>query len=156
MVIGAGGGLLSAYYSWRYGPLRKHERTVVTIFSELLAPSDDQSPGANELGVPQEIFDEAANDGRLRRKIRRGVKRLDVLAQAAGSNDFVSLGQQQQLKLIARAEVAEHSTTESIFFRRMRTLTFNYYYGHPETWSSLYYPGPPQPLGFMDYASPPG
>ena len=136
-------------------PLTGDEKQLVTIYIELLAPPDQFSPGAVELGIHNKILENAANTKSFRRLLKKGSRWLDVQASSLGATGFLALDQGRRLQLIARSEAADDRSIEHRLYMGLRNRTFHHYYARPESWQGLCITHPPQPLGYPDYAQPP-
>ncbi len=152
----AAGGTYS-YRVWRHRPARAlspEEKAALTAIIDLLAPSDELSPGALELSVQEQVIKEAEGDAAIRRRFRAGLTWLDAQAAPWGSG-FGALPARRQTELLRRCEGLPDRSPLGRFFRELRDLTFGYYYSRPETWPAIGYSGPPQPLGYPEYTDPP-
>jgi hypothetical protein len=124
-------------------------------FLDTLLP-EDESPSATQLGVDRAIVERMQNNQRMAQVVAMGCAWLDQQATAMEAADFAALNPEQRESIVQRAEQAAQRTLPRAFFTGIRTLAFDHYYAHPESWPPLGYRGPPQPRGFMDYAGPPG
>ncbi len=123
-------------------------------YLDTLIPADD-SPGATDLGVDQEILSRVRNNAYRSGIIRRGCRWLDETARKRGATDFNALDDIGREAVVAKVAKAKRGTPLHAFFSYTQLEAFRIYYANPESWISLAYRGPPQPLGFSDYTQPP-
>lgn len=125
-------------------------------FLDTLLPEDD-SPSATQLGIDREIVERMQGNRRMTQTIVMGCAWLDQQAAGVGAEEFAALESEKREPIVERAEQASPRSLPRAFFTGMRTMAFELYYAHPESWPTLGYIGPPQPKGFMDFAAaPPG
>ena len=135
--------------------LVQSEQETLIAFVDLLVPSDDQSPGALDLGVHQQILDRIGADRFFRNIVKNGLLWLDQQARRFDRETFLLLSEAERLALVADAQTVSDASGASLFFQRMRSEVFHFYYADPGAWQPLCYSGPPQPLGYMDYSKSP-
>ncbi len=123
-------------------------------YMDTLIPRDE-SPGATDLGVDQEILSRIRNSDYRKGIIQQGCRWLDEAARKRGATDFTALGPDGREAVVGKAAEAAPGTPLHEFFRYTRDQAVRIYYANPESWISLNYRGPPQPLGFTDYTQPP-
>jgi hypothetical protein len=129
------------------------ERGTFKAFLDTLIPSDE-TPGALQLGVSEKILAKASEDAQYRRLVRKGCSWLNRRAKGRGSAGYTSLGQCGQEAVLRELADAPENSAAHIFFERLRSDAFFYYYAHPASWAGLRYKGPPQPDGYPDYTEP--
>jgi hypothetical protein len=156
--LGIGVGLLAASgYLFKTvlmpSKLSSYETGVLKAYLDTLIPPGD-APSASALGVLEKILEDAQADNALRRIIKKGCAWLDDMAGKRGSLPFASLGESDRDDIVELASHARGGSPEAVFFERIRTPAFSYYYSQVESWPYLGYDGPPQPKGFIDYAQP--
>jgi hypothetical protein len=134
-------------------PLDVGERRTVMAFLDTLIPPDE-TPGALQLGVAEKIVHKAAEDEQYRRLIRKGCSWLNRRAKSTGGVEYAALGEQRREALMGETADSPEGSVPRIFFERVRSDAFFYYYAHPASWAGLRYKGPPQPDGYPDYTRP--
>lgn len=134
--------------------LSGEEFNAIKSYIDLLLP-EDELPGALSLNAEQVIAKKAKNDAVYAKGVKLGVYWLNYMANKINHSDFVSLPEEQQLKIIVLSEQSQIATLPYLFYRTIRDDVFQYYYAHPAVLSFFYYARPPQPLGFYDFEKPP-
>jgi hypothetical protein len=107
------------------------EMTSIVLMTDLIIPSDEQSPGANDAGVPA-FIDLMVSEASVETKNlwRNGLAAIDQLCRKEFGNTFGSLTSEQQvavLKLISRNEYQPRRIEER-FFIAIKGLTVDGYY----------------------------
>ncbi|MBF0319916.1 MAG: gluconate 2-dehydrogenase subunit 3 family protein [Nitrospirae bacterium] len=153
--VAVGGGLLAvSAYLFRdlFRPTRlslSEERTLEALLDTLIP--EDVTPGALQLGVPEQVKSKAATDNRYRLLIKKGCTWLNSMARELNAEGFVYLKEEGRDAIIDKALKSGYGSMQRIFLYTMRADTLHYYYSHRGSWASLGYNGPPQPYGFPDY-----
>jgi gluconate 2-dehydrogenase gamma chain len=103
----------------------------ITLMSDLIIPSDEQSPGAKDAGVPA-FVDLMVSESSVETKNlwRNGLAAIDQLCNKEFGHAFGSLKSEQQvavLKLISRNEYQPRKIEER-FFVAIKGLTVDGYY----------------------------
>ena len=107
------------------------EMTSITLISDLIIPTDPQSAGAKDAGVPA-FIDLMVSESSVETKNlwRNGLVAVDQLSKKEFGNTFGSLTSEQQvatLKLISRNEYQPRRIEER-FFIAIKGLTVDGYY----------------------------
>ncbi len=132
--------------------LTTREAATLEAFLDTLIPSDE-TPGASQLGIAGRLLTGIGKDRNYRRTIKEGCAWLNEKAKRYGAPDFAGLGEQQKEDIIAEAEAGPAGSLQRLFFEKLRSEAFSFYYACPETWKALAYQGPPQPDGYPAYTS---
>jgi len=107
------------------------EMTSIVLMTDLIIPSDEQSPGAKDAGVPV-FIDLMVSESSVETKNlwRNGLAAIDELCKKEFGNTFGSLPSEEQvavLKLISRNEYQPRRIEER-FFIAIKGLTVDGYY----------------------------
>ena len=107
------------------------EMTSIALMTDLIIPTDEQSPGAKDAGVPA-FIDLMVSESSVETKNlwRNGLVAVDQLCKKEFGNTFGSLTSEQQvavLKLISRNEYQPRRIEER-FFIAIKGLTVDGYY----------------------------
>jgi hypothetical protein len=107
------------------------EMTSITLMTDLIIPSDEQSPGAKDAGVPA-FIDLMVSGSAVETKSlwRNGLAAIDQLCNKEFGHPFGTLKSEQQvavLKLISRNEYRPRKIEER-FFVAIKGLTVDGYY----------------------------
>ena len=107
------------------------EMTSITLMIDLIIPSDEQSPGAKDAGVPAFIeLMVSESSVETKRLWRNGLVEIDALCKKEFGNTFATLTSEQQvavLRLISRNEYRPRKIEER-FFIAIKGLTVDGYY----------------------------
>jgi hypothetical protein len=114
------------------------EYDTVSRIADLIIPRTD-TPGAADVGVPWRIDRTVAQDGDLQKVYTQALANLNEAARDLGSQDFITLTQDQQITLLKALE-EKSGEPGSKFFQSMKELTIKWYYNSE--------PGLVQELGF--------
>lgn len=120
-------------------------------FLDTLIPADD-SPAATQLGMDKQMIAHAAAIVNYSRLLQLGCAWLDAQALSMGSVDFGQLGQQEMENITRLAEQSPGDSVQKLFFERVKSDLFTFYYSNPASWPALGFAGPPQPAGYPDFA----
>lgn len=132
---------------------RSEEKTLAALLDTLIP--DDDVPGALQFGVAEKIQEKARGDHKYRRLVKQGCSWLEARAARLHAVNFASLGEKDRDAVLTLAMEGDADSLQRIFFQKMRSDAFYYYYSHPGSWPQLGYDGPPQPKGFPDYYAAP-
>ena len=107
------------------------EMTSIVLMTDLIIPSDAQSPGAKDAGVPA-FIDLMISESSVETKNlwHKGLAAIDELCKKEFGNTFATLTSEQQvavLKLISRNEYQARKIEER-FFIAIKGLTVDGYY----------------------------
>jgi len=107
------------------------EMTAIVLITDLIIPSDEQSPGAKDAGVPA-FIDLMVSESSVETKNlwRNGLAAIDKLCKKEFGNTFGALTAEQQvavLKVISRNEYQPRRIEER-FFIAIKGLTVDGYY----------------------------
>ena len=107
------------------------EMTSISLMADLIIPTDEQSPGAKDAGVPA-FIDLMVSESSVETKNlwRNGLVAIDQLSKKEFGNTFGTLTSEQQvavLKLISRNEYRPRKIEER-FFVAIKGLTVDGYY----------------------------
>lgn len=107
------------------------EMSAVTVISDLIIPADDQSPGANEAGVPA-FIDLMISESSVETKNlwRNGLTAVERLSQKEFGSSFSVAKAEQQLALLKQISRNEYQPRkiEERFFIAIKGLTVDGYY----------------------------
>jgi hypothetical protein len=123
-------------------------------FLDTLLP-DDGAPSATQLEVDRQLIRHAGGIANYPRLLQLGCQWLDEKASSRGTASFAQLGPGAQEEIVAAAELAPENSVQKLFFERVKSDSFTFYYSNPASWSAIGFSGPPQPVGFPDFAAPP-
>src|SRR5882672_9331413 len=108
-----------------------HELETIAVISDLIIPTDEHSPGARAAGVAS-FIDQLIGESPDETKAlwRAGLAALDRMSEAQFSGGFISVGHEQQLKLLTSISRNERrpKTVEENFFVAIKSLTVDGYY----------------------------
>ncbi len=127
---------------------------ALPAFLDTLLP-DDGAPSATQLEVDQQLIRHAGGIENYPRLLQLGCQWLDRQALTTGTASFGQLGPAAREGIVAAAERAPENSVQKLFFDRVKSDTFTFYYSNPASWPAIGFSGPPQPVGFPDFAAPP-
>jgi gluconate 2-dehydrogenase gamma chain len=107
------------------------EMATITAMSALIIPTDEQSPGAKEAGVPAFIdLMVSTSPEDVRKMWREGLASVDKFSQGKNQKNFVDASAQDQVKILEEISKNEFDpkTPEQQFFRAIKSLTIDGYY----------------------------
>ena len=120
------------------------EYALVDQLTGIIIPKDE-SPGAREAGVSEFIDFMAANDPKIQKPFRDGLRWLNEQARKTNGSDFAHLSSEQQNVLLRTVAYREHDppgqTAGHEFFLLMRRYTVMGYYTSRVGLEELDFPG---------------
>ena len=124
------------------------QRQQVVVLCDLIIPTEDASPGATSVGVP-DFIDEWISSPYPGQKsdrslLLKGLKWLDEDAGRRGESAFVVLRHTQQVAICTELAVVAKTDRKAFpgtFFRRLRDLVAGGYYTTPEGMRDIGYRG---------------
>jgi hypothetical protein len=129
--------------------LSAEELATTTALADLILPTDETSPAASEVGVPDFINEWISADypehQEDRETIRGGLGWLSTESFKRFAKRFEELDGVQQSQIAddicdsTKAKPEHH--VGAVFFKRFRQLCVGGYYSHSQTWKSLGYIG---------------
>lgn len=132
----------------------KETLSALPAFLDVLLP-EDGSPSATQLGIDQQLYSHAAAIENYPWLLQLGCQWLDQQAFTAADVSFRQLSPETMDEIVRRAEMSPETSVQKLFFERVKSDTFTFYYGHPASWGAIGFSGPIQPLGFPDFSVPP-
>jgi len=102
--------------------------------TDLIIPTDDQSPGAHEAKVSQFIdLIVASSTKSVQQQWVAGLKGVEAQAKARFQKPFLELSAAQQDQILATMAANEFSPSSELdrFFARLKSVTINGYYTSP-------------------------
>lgn len=122
-------------------------------FLDTLIP-EDITPSASQLGLHQTLIEHARNIENYTELLELGCDWLDRQAQSMFNHAFRDTTEQEAIAIVAVAEKSSNTTLQNLFFTRIKSDAFIFYYSHPTSWKTLGFNAPPQPLGYPDFTLP--
>ena len=123
-------------------------------FLDTLLPEDD-ALSASRLGIDKQLIKHAAGIDNYLRLLQLGCQWLDQQASAGSNMDFWQLDPPGMEKVVTLEEHAPEGSIQRLFFDRIKSDAFTFYYSNPASWAGIRFAGPPQPGGYLDFATPP-
>jgi len=122
---------------------------ALPYFLDTLIP-EDTTPSASQLGLHETLISHAKHIENYTTLLELGCQWLDLQAQPA----FNKLPQSTADKIVSIAANSNNNTIPNMFFERVKSDLFTFYYSHPASWPGLGFDTPPQPLGYPDFTQP--
>lgn len=126
---------------------------ALPAFLDILIP-EDTTPSASQLGLHGKLIQHAKGIENYTRLLELGCQLLDGLSQARYRVNFNALAPAQGEPLVMMVEASPKGSIPEMFFTRVLSDLFGFYYSHPASWPGLGLDSPPQPNGYPDYAKP--
>lgn len=123
-------------------------------FLDTLLP-EDEAPSASQLGIDRELTAHATGIENYLRLLQLGCQWLDQQAARRSNLSFWQLDLQGREAITNTAENASGDSLQKLFFDRVKSDAFTFYYSNPASWVAIGFAGPPQPGGYLDFAAPP-
>jgi hypothetical protein len=123
-------------------------------FLDTLLP-EDGAPSATQLGIDRQLTAHATSIENYLRLLQLGCQWLDQQATARSNVGFWQLDLQGRESILTLAENAADDSLQALFFDRVKSDAFTFYYSNPASWVAVGFAGPPQPTGYPDYTIPP-
>ena len=120
--------------------LSSDQRSLLTAVLNRIIPSNDQMPGAGDLGIAAFIEDVAARSTDLTRLFNEGLVEIAVTAGQNSTQAFESLSNTSKDELLKAVE-----TAFPVFFDQLVLQTYNGYYTNPEVFKAIGYELPKTP-----------
>ncbi len=121
------------------------------VFIDTLIP-EDETPSASQLHMHTKLIGHAKTIKNYPALIRLGCDWLNLHANTTYALTFETLNEQQRIATVLLAEQSALGSIPRLFFDRIRTDLFQFYYADPQSWKGLGINSPPQPAGYPDYA----
>jgi hypothetical protein len=123
-------------------------------FLDTLLP-EDEAPSASQLGIDRQLIAHATGIENYLRLLQLGCQWLDQQASRKSNLGFWQLDLQGREAVVTIAENATEDSVQKLFFDRVKSDAFTFYYSNPASWVAIGFTGPPQPAGYLDFAAPP-
>jgi hypothetical protein len=107
------------------------EMAAVTAMSDLIIPTDEQSPGAKEAGVPAFIdLMVGSSSAEVRKMWRDGLAAVDAASRKASQKSFAEASKDDQVALLREMSKNEYApkTPEEQLFSAVKAMTVDGYY----------------------------
>ena len=127
---------------------------ALPFFLDTLIPADI-TPSASQLGLQATLIKHAQSIKNYTKLLELGCQWLDLQANSMSRKNFSNLHQEGLEKIVSIAEESRDSSIPKLFFDRVKSDLFSFYYSHPESWTTLGFYSPPQPLGYPNFTLPP-
>lgn len=122
-------------------------------FLDTLIP-EDVTPSASQLGLHEALIAHAQGIESYPKLLELGCQWLDLQATSMFKKQFHKLPQNAADKVVSIAANSKNNAIPNMFFERVKTDVFTFYYSHPASWAGLGFDAPPQPLGYPDFTQP--
>jgi|GEM_PF-1660808 len=126
---------------------------ALPYFLDTLIP-EDTTPSATQLELHKTLISHAKHIENYTTLLELGCQWLDLQAQQAFITPFNKLPQSAADKIVSIAANSSNNTIPNMFFERVKSDVFAFYYSHPASWPGLGFDTPPQPLGYPDFTQP--
>ncbi len=155
------------------------ERRLVRTLAELIVPSSDESPGAEDVEIVEPLQKLVAGSPQRRALYGRGLLAFDAIARHERGTAFADLPKEEQTRLARdldrrREAMRDRSSVGSGVRSLLRILGYqksgafaaielwptlitdvtDVFYTNPMSWMWLGYDGPPMPRGYPDVTAP--
>lgn len=134
--------------------LTKKMLSAMPAFLDTLLPEYD-SPSATQLGADRQLLNYAATVDNYLRLLQLGCQWLDQQALSTGNKTFAQLSPEIREDIVRAAEASPENSVQRLFFERVKSDIFRFYYTNPASWPAIGFNGPIQPIGFPDFATEP-
>ncbi len=128
--------------------------TALPRFLDTLLPADS-TPSATQLGVDKTLVAHAKKITNYSQLLAIGCRWLDKQSKFVYGKNFSELSDEEAYQVVTQLEQTEPSSNEYLFFDRIKSDSFTFYYAHPASWQDLGIASPPQPLGYPGHNTPP-
>ena len=155
---GVGGWFFSLVDNKPNESIKSEYTSILTSYLDTLIPEHGEFISASKADVVTELLNKENTNKEYSQILNSGCAWLESVSLNNYQKKFVSLSEEQRIKIITQAESAWRNkpSTKNIpgyFFNVTRRDGYSFYYQNPMTWKALNYNGPPQPNGFPDYES---
>lgn len=113
-------------------------------FTDILLPSDTDTPAASSLSVAQALLNEVIPGSLTERLLGAGTAFLDQV----GPVPFVQLPTGAREEVVSWMATADYNAIPGRFYHVVRLFTVAYYFSHPDVVSAFPLNAAPQPLGY--------
>lgn len=127
---------------------------VFVAFLDTLLPPN-KSPAASDLSVHHDIIKLSKNVNNYPELLLLGGNWLYNTSMFQFGKPFEKLSLNQKNIIVSVAERAKQGSIPEVYFNRIKTDAFNFYYANPASWKFLGFDGPLQPDGFINATKPP-
>ena len=134
--------------------ITKQALRSLPAFLDTLLP-EDEAPSASRLGIDKQLVEHATRIENYLRLLQLGCQWLDQQASNRSGISFWQLDPQRREDIVSTAEHAAEGSVQKLFFDRIKSDAFTFYYSNPASWTAIGFAGPPQPGGYLDFAAPP-
>ncbi|MEP7323307.1 MAG: gluconate 2-dehydrogenase subunit 3 family protein [Saprospiraceae bacterium] len=112
-----------------YSFLAEHDEEVLSAITDTIIPKTD-TPGANELGVPQFIqkITKDCYEVPAQHALSMGLVTTDAVAFSEYGNSFVQLNKEQRLAVLKKMSVSEYPDQKT-FYNMIKRATIDGYMG---------------------------
>ncbi|OGB24698.1 MAG: hypothetical protein A3I66_18075 [Burkholderiales bacterium RIFCSPLOWO2_02_FULL_57_36] len=105
--------------------------------------------------MQQRLVNHAKTIENYSRLLELGCQWLDAQSKTIYQQNFEMLTYQQREAIVTIAEASPKNAIPKMFFDRVLSDLFVFYYAHPAAWPGLGIDSPPQPKGYADYMKKP-